>query len=94
MISDVVIIGQLDKKINKLFRYIKAYSNDTLHNDEKCSYIPLMYWTRTTNNLLMNKPDGLTVAIRGRIECDEEIGLYILVESINNFGDPAQCHTI
>ncbi len=85
MISDVVIIGTLEDKINSKYRYIKAYSSDSMKEEEIPFMIPLLFWTRSNNNIMLNRPNGSLVAIRGRIESNEEIGLYILVETMNSF---------
>ena len=84
MISSVVLAGTLKEKINGRFRYIETTKDDSLHpSQEAVCHIPIQYWTRNENNALMTKEEGIEVAIKGRIESDEEIGLYILVETIH-----------
>ena len=84
MISDVVITGYLtdfDKR-DKRFRHIEYRSTDALDNVERIFEVPLLFWTRIENNILNNLKKGTFVVIRGRVEKDENIGLYILVENV------------
>lgn len=84
MISDVVITGYLtdfDKRDNK-YRHIEYRSTDALNDVERIFEIPLLFWTRMENNILNNLKKGTFVVIRGRVEMDENVGLYILVENV------------
>ncbi|MGM9873742.1 MAG: hypothetical protein ACI31G_02325 [Bacilli bacterium] len=79
MISDVVLSGEILEKTDSAFRYIKS-SQKRLSDGKELEYkIPLMYWSRDKSNLLTSIKEGTKVLIQGRIESDDEIGLYILV---------------
>ena len=83
MISSVIFTGLVKNKINSKFRYIETHSSDALHPDEDIvSLIPTMFWTRDEINPLMNAKENQFVIIQGHLESNKEIGLYILVETI------------
>lgn len=86
-IVNVNILGELDQLLEeKGFRYIKVEKFDPFSNAGENSFtlIPLKYWgLGYENELLLKSKDGSQAFIRGRIEKDEEVGLYVLVERIS-----------
>lgn len=84
MISDIVLTGRLKNIIskNKKFRIIETTSEDVLNGKTIVSEIPILFWTREENNLLNRIPDDTFVIIRGRLESNKSIGLYVLVEHV------------
>ena len=84
MLSDVVMVGILEDVFNGGFRHLSIESNNALTEERKVSLIPLLYWSRSKNNVLTNKRRGTKVIVKGRIESDEVIGLYVLVECIQS----------
>ncbi|MFA7032751.1 MAG: hypothetical protein WC201_04235 [Bacilli bacterium] len=83
MISSVVLTGYLDDVLHERFRLIKTSYNDTFKPDEDIiSMIPTLYWTRDNKNPLINSKKGAYIVIRGHLESDSVIGLYILAETI------------
>ena len=86
MISDVVISGNLSDRnpIDERFVDLETISIDGLSGKEIINKIPLLYWTRDVNNSLTRLKSGIFLVIRGRIEREEKIGLYILVEQFQS----------
>ena len=83
MISSVVLTGYLQDVLNERFRLVKTSNNDTFKPEEDIvSLIPVLYWTRDNKNPLINSKKGTYIVIRGHIESDSAIGLYILAETI------------
>jgi hypothetical protein len=83
MISSVVITGYLNEIINEKFRLVKTSSEDAFQPcAELVSYIPVLYWTRDQKNPLLSTKKGVFIVIRGHLESDKKIGLYILAETI------------
>jgi hypothetical protein len=83
MISSVVITGYLHEVINEKFRLVKTSSEDAFRPcEELVSYIPVLYWTRDQKNPLLSTKKGAYIVIRGHLESDNNIGLYILAETI------------
>ena len=84
MVSDVVIAGYLkEKKSRDKFRYIETYSKRGFGEEVIPFLIPLLYWTRDKDNILNRMKEKALIIIKGRIENDNDIGLYVLVESIH-----------
>lgn len=84
MISDIVLTGLLKEKFNKNFRYVMTNSSDVFNPGKNIvSMIPVLFWTRDDNNPLMNADDNVFVVIKGRLETNDEIGLYVLCETIH-----------
>ncbi|NLV29497.1 MAG: hypothetical protein GXY57_05040 [Erysipelotrichaceae bacterium] len=85
MISSIVITGYTNEIIQKRFRLIKTTSQDAFHPDEEMiSLIPVLYWTRDAKNPLISIRKGSYIVIRGHLEFDKEMGLYILAETIQS----------
>ncbi len=82
MISDVVITGYFRKQMrgHRKFRIFETRSIDGLTGEERISKIPVLHWTREENNVLERVNNDTLAVIKGRIETDDEIGLYVLVE--------------
>ena len=87
MLSDVVAVGFLADLLGRGFRNLIIENQDVLKKEKTKTVIPLLFWSKSNNNSLTIKRRGSKVLIRGRIENDEKIGLYILVESIQTFKD-------
>lgn len=91
MISNVIMSGLLKEKRSDGFRYLEVSVLDINHKGkEQIFKIPLFHWTREKRTILTNLPDNSPVLIKGRVEANEEVGLYILVESI----DCLRCETV
>ena len=82
MISDVIITGYFRKQMrgNRKFRIFETRSYDALTGETKTSLIPVMHWSREEDNVLERVDNDTLAIIRGRIEMDDDIGLYVLVE--------------
>ena len=87
MLSDVVAVGFLADLLDRGFRNLIIENHDVLRKEKTTTVIPLLFWSKTMNNSLTLKRRGSKVLIRGRIESDEKLGLYILVEYIQTFKD-------
>ena len=84
MISSIVLTGLLKEVREDNFRIIETRNSDALHPEKDiiCN-IPLLYWTKDKSNPLNNAPIDTWVVIKGHLENDDKIGLYVLVESIH-----------
>ena len=82
MLSDVVLVGTLQEIMPSGFRYLLIDCLDVLKNERKQARIPLLYWSKSKNNTLNAKRKGSKALIKGRIEADSNIGLFVLVEII------------
>ncbi len=82
MISSVIIKGIIGEKINANLREISFTDDVALssHREAIVSHIPVLYWTRDERNALNNVPSGSVILIKGHIESDVDIGLYVLAE--------------
>ena len=88
MISSVVLAGTLKERINKTFRYVEAIQIDALRPSKEIVHrIPVQYWTKSDQNVLLNRQEGTQLVIKGRLESDEKMGIYVLVESVNFYMD-------
>jgi len=85
MISDVVLVGLTLENLERGFRYVDVRSTDILKEKTVISKIPVLYWTKEDFTKLNKYKYGTKILVRGRIESDEEIGLYVLAESIYLF---------
>ncbi len=83
MISTIVVTGFLDEIYAERFRKLKTTNTNISiwPCEEVVSFLPLLYWTRDANNPLNNYEKGQFVIVQGHLEANEEIGLYILVET-------------
>lgn len=82
MISSVIIKGVVGDKINENYREISFTDDVALSSHRECivSHIPILYWTRDAHNALNNISNGSVILIKGHIESDIDIGLYVLAE--------------
>ena len=84
MISDIVLTGILKETFNKNFRYVETNGSDAFDPSRNIvSKIPVLFWTRDDNNPLMNAKENVFVVIKGRLESTDEMGLYVLCETIH-----------
>lgn len=83
MISSIVLTGTLKDTYKGKFRLIETHNNDPLNpNKDIISLIPLAYWSKDIDNVLFNIANNTNVVIKGHIETDKEIGLFIVVETM------------
>ena len=83
MISSIVLTGILRDNYKGYFRLVETHNIDVIDQEKDIiSLIPVAYWTKETNNLLFKAPYGAHVVIKGHLETDVEVGLYIVVEII------------
>lgn len=91
MINGVVLIGSLGDSVTDNMRILlveREYKdNDGVFNVDE---IKLRFWTKSKNSTFMKIKNGARIAIRGRLETEDEFGTIVVVESynylsINNF---------
>lgn len=82
MISDVVIVGIAKENLKRGFRNFDVDSVDPLTEKKIHSLIKARLWTKEDYSRLNMIKKDTPVVIRGRLESDEEYGLYIVAESI------------
>lgn len=75
----VSLVGKLHGPKKGTYRYIEVsrpYIDGTAENLE----IPCQYWTHDEHNLFMSVKEGAMLVIRGRIDMNNAIGMFIIVE--------------
>ena len=77
--NSVTIIGKLQNSIDARTRIIEIIRED----GDGTIKVPLKHWTKDENTLLNTLKEGAYVMIRGRIEVDEKIGIYVVSEQIS-----------
>ena len=84
MISSIIFTGVAIDMIDKKFRYIETRNGDPFHPEQDyVSKIPVLYWTRDEFNALTRVKNGTFIIVKGHLESNNEIGLYVLAESIH-----------
>jgi hypothetical protein len=81
MISNVMVIGEMDEVISENTRYIKVIrpyrdSNGKVMEDR----FPIRYWSRATNTYFMMMKYGTLIGIRGRLEYVKDLGVVIMCD--------------
>lgn len=46
-------------------------------------FIPCRYWTQSNACLLTSLSEGTLIVVKGRLDQDKDIGMYVIVEEIN-----------
>ncbi|MDY0177989.1 MAG: hypothetical protein RBR85_01960 [Bacilli bacterium] len=82
MISDIVVTGTLGKKINSYLRELIIENFNNLTAKKENFIIPIADWFKNENGKFHNLKEGTFVFIRGRIESEAKIGLYVVAETL------------
>ena len=82
MISDVVIVGISKDNLKRGFRNFDVDSIDPLSEKKIHSLIKVRLWTKEDYSRLNMIKKETPVVIKGRLETDDEYGLYVVAESI------------
>ncbi|MEA5061681.1 hypothetical protein SDC9_173240 [bioreactor metagenome] len=82
MISDIVISGRLGQMVNSYLRELIIEKENIITSNVEKTIIPISDWFKSTNGFLLTLPIGTHVLIRGRIEKDEEHGLFVITETL------------
>ena len=77
----VSLIGKLKGVDDNHYRYLEVARPDSATTAENL-LIPCKYWTLDNSNLLTSLKEGTMLVIRGRIEQDSTIGVFVLVENV------------
>jgi hypothetical protein len=89
MIANVMVIGLMDDVINDNIRYLRVRrpyrDNQGVYHEDK---IPIQYWTRARNHYFMTMKHGTLIAIKGRIEMKQDIGLTIICDFLETMHLP------
>lgn len=89
MISTVMVIGLIDEVISDNTRFLRVqrpYRN--IHGEFVEDKFPIRYWTRATNNYFMSMKLGTLIGVRGRLEVDETVGVFILCDFLETLHLP------
>ena len=79
----ITLKGKIRSSLDSITRVIEVSRPESSETIDSL-FIPCRYWTLTSNCLLTAIKEGTIVFVRGRIENDEKIGLYVLVETIES----------
>ena len=83
MISSIVVTGLLKDTYKGHYRLVETRQNEPFNTEKEIvSLIPVAYWTKEENNMLFKSPNGTHAVIKGHLETDPEIGLYVLAEIV------------
>jgi hypothetical protein len=87
MMTSVVLIGLVGKRISDITRFVEVERN--YKNNEgkfQTDLIPVTYWSLTANNFFMNLKEGTYVGIHGRIECLDGCGVGVVCDYMEYMG--------
>ncbi len=89
MASYVFVNGVLGDKINANTRIVKVDSLSSKQGkNNNLVDVPCINWNHLANCEMNKLNEGSKVSIKGRIEKDEHLGLYILVENLEYLSPP------
>lgn len=74
--NSITISGVLKGEIKNKFRKLEFRLDDSIST----GIIHCAYWTRSSENVFMDIPREKNVIIKGHLDYDEEIGVYLVVE--------------
>ena len=77
----VSLVGRIKHKKDDKTRFLEVNRPESVDSADNL-LVPCRYWTLDTNNLLTSLKEGQLVAIRGRIDIDDKIGVYVIVEQV------------
>lgn len=87
MLTNVFILGQISDVISDNLRYLEVerpYKENSGHfSTDK---IPVVFWKRIPKDYFMTLKLGTYVAIRGRLETMEKIGVVIVADYVEFLG--------
>ena len=77
----VSLVGHIKHKKDDKTRFLEVSRPESVDSADNM-LVPCRYWTLDNNNLLTSLKEGLLVVIRGRIDVDDKIGAYVIVEQV------------
>ena len=77
--NTITLVGKMQDSLDAKTRLIELLRPE----GDGSIKIPLRHWTREENTLLTTLKVGALVMIRGRIDVDPKIGIYVVAELIN-----------
>ncbi len=77
----VSLIGRIRGYVNETTRLIEV-ARPEMGDDIENLLIPCKYWTKDAHCLLTKIKEGTMLIIRGRIDKDDKVGIFIIVEQI------------
>lgn len=81
LMNFVSLVGRLHQCYDEKTRCLEVTRPESVDNADNLM-IPCRYWTLDGNNYLTSLKEGSLLALRGRIDCDDKIGMYVVVEQI------------
>ena len=82
MVSNVCLTGYLTGNTKGKFRFLNIERTPIKEREKVIDSIPIAYWNPSPNSRLLHLKEGTLVMIIGRLERDEEIGIYIMCERL------------
>ena len=83
MFTNIVAVGLISDAIKSNVRLLEV---ERPTRDKEGVFvtdqIPIMYWSRATNNYFMNMKKGTLILVKGRIEHDTDHGLTIVTDHL------------
>lgn len=76
----VTLVGKVSKSLDEKTRFIEVIN--ILSSDDKNLLIPIRYWTNDSHNFFLTIELGKLLIVRGRIDNDDKIGLFVVAEQI------------
>ena len=80
MMTNIVAIGKIGAEIKPNARMLEV---ERPHRNSEGNFItdqiPILYWSRATNNYFMNMANGTLILVKGRLE-GTDLGLAIITD--------------
>ncbi len=77
----VSLVGRIQGFKDERTRLLEVARPESVNNSDNI-LIPCQYWTRDEHNLLTKLNQGSFIIVRGRIDNDDKLGMFIIVEQV------------
>ncbi len=77
----VSLVGRIKERRDDGIRFLEVNRPESVDSADNL-LIPCRYWTMDNSNLLSSLKEGQLVAIRGRIDIDNTLGVYVIIEQV------------
>ena len=74
--NSITITGILRGEIKQKFRKLEYRLDDSIN----VGIMHCTYWTKSSNNAFMEIPRDKNIIVRGHLDYDDDIGVYMIVE--------------
>ncbi len=90
MFTNVVVVGIVGRNASDTIRYLEVERSYKDHEGKFAKdIIPVIFWTRTSSNYLMNLREGAYVALHGRLEHLGNVGVGVVCDTLEVMSNKA-----